>query len=349
MFKHPTARSHSRKQSLGLTLVELMVALAISTVIVIAAVSALIVSRQGFTTVDAASQLRDNARFATDLVQRLGIQAGHTSIDFAASTRTSNDQTNPPPSVFGFNNAKYEGESPQLYSPTTRSNSNEVGFGSDILVLGFQTSARFSGSSDSDESMINCFGNATSALPIDRDARFYNILSVGMSSGEPALMCRTGINISTGATSSTSTVTLTATVTQPLVTGVENFQVLYGVDGVVANTLVTATPTFVATNYLRADQFAVPDDPDSIKTNTNWRRVRSIRIGMVIRGPLGSAQETLAQTHYPFGRAAGASGGAAGSALSSTADPGTVFTPAADSRLRQVVTFTLHLRNDQGL
>ena len=70
---------------------------------------------------------------------------------------------------------------------------------------------------------------------------------------------------------------------------------------------------------------------------------------MVIRGPLGSAQETLAQTYYPFGRAAGASGGAAGSALSSTADPGTVFTPAADSRLRQVVTFTLHLRNDQGL
>ena len=348
MFKHPAARSCSRKRSLGLTLVELMVALAISTVIVIAAVSALIVSRQGFTTVDAASQLRDNARFAADLIQRLGIQTGHSSIDFAGSNRTTNDQTNPPPSVFGFNNAMYAG-SPQLYSPTTRSNSSEVGFGSDILVLGYQTSAPYSGATVSDKSMIDCFGTATTELPVDRDARFYNILSVGISSGEPALMCRTGRNFSTEATSSTSTVTLTDTTTQPLVAGVENFQVLYGVDGVVANTEVTASPTGVATNYLRADQFAVPDDPDSIKTNKNWRRVRSIRIGMVIRGPLGSAQETLAQTYYPFGRAAGASGGAAGSALSSSDDPGTVFTPAADSRLRQVVTFTLHLRNDQGL
>ena len=348
MFKNLTARSHSRKQSLGLTLVELMVALAISAVIAIAAVSALIVSRQGFTTVDAASQMRDNARFATDLVQRLGIQAGHSSIDFAASTRTSNDQTNPPPNVFGFNNAKY-GTFPELYSPTTRSDRNEVGFGSDILVLGYQTSTPYSGAPSSDKSMIDCFGVATSESPVDRDARFYKILSVGISSGEPALMCRTGINISTGATSSTSTVTLTATVTQPLVAGVENFQVLYGVDGVVANTQVTATPTSVATNYLRADQFAVPGDTDGIKTNANWRRVRSIRIGMVIRGPVGSAQEALAQTYYPFGRAAGASGGAAGSALSSTADPGTAFTPAADSRLRQVVTFTLHLRNEQGL
>jgi type IV pilus assembly protein PilW len=70
---------------------------------------------------------------------------------------------------------------------------------------------------------------------------------------------------------------------------------------------------------------------------------------MVIRGPMGSAQETMTQTYYPFGRAANASGGAAGSALSSSNDAGTIFTPAADSRLRQVVTFTIHLRNDQGL
>ncbi|MFN5940974.1 MAG: PilW family protein, partial [Polaromonas sp.] len=65
MFKNQAARSCSRRRSLGLTLVELLVALAISAVIALAAISALIVSRQGFTTVDAASQLRDNARFAT--------------------------------------------------------------------------------------------------------------------------------------------------------------------------------------------------------------------------------------------------------------------------------------------
>ena len=126
--------------------------------------------------------------------------------------------------------------------------------------------------------MIDCYGNAATGLPINRDDRFANILFVGLdNNSEPALMCRTDSNFTQ----------------QPIVRGVENFQVLYGVDGVVANTLVTATPTGVATNYLRADQFAVPDDPDSIKTNTNWRRVRSIRIGMGIHGPPGSARAQL--------------------------------------------------------
>ncbi len=334
MFKNPAARSHSRKQSLGLTLVELLVALAISAVIAIAAVSALIVSRQGFTTVDAASQLRDNARFATDLIQRLGVQAGYSSIDFAASTRTASDDTNPAPQIFGFNNSTPSASDP-LNSASTRTSPSTVGYGSDVLILRYQTSAPYAGALTSDKSMIDCFGNATDSLPMNRDDRFANILYVGLdNNSEPSLMCRTD-NLNASA--------------QPIVRGVENFQVLYGVDGVIANTLVTASPTGVATNYLRADQFAVPGDSDGSKTNTNWRRVRSIRIGMVIRGALGSAQETLAQTYYPFGRAVGASGGAAGSALSSSDDPGTVFTPAADSRLRQVVTFTIHLRNEQGL
>lgn len=337
MFKHPTARSHSRKQSLGLTLVELMVALAISTVIVIAAVSALFVSQQGFTTVDAASQLRDNARFATDLVQRLGIQAGHTSIDFAAIPRTTNDDANPAPHVFGFNNSAPSSD--PLNSALSRGDPNEVGYGSDILILRYQTSSHFTGATTSDKSMIDCYGNATPGLPANRDDRFANILFVGLEGDDPdrpALMCRTHD---------------LGTSRQPIVSGVENFQVLYGVDGVIANTEVTATATGVATNYLRADQFAVPGDVNGIKTNANWRRVRSIRIGMVIRGPIGSAQETLAQTYYPFGlgRAASAASAAAGSALSSSNDAGTVFSPAADSRLRQVVTFTIHLRNEQGL
>lgn len=333
MFKNLAARSHSRKQSLGLTLVELLVALAISAVIAIAAVSALIVSRQGFTTVDAASQLRDNARFATDLVQRLGVQTGHSSIDFAATTRLTSDDTNPAPHVFGFHNSTSRADDP-LNLATPRTGSSTVGYGSDILILRYQTAEPYTGATTSDKSMIDCFGNPTTGLPINRDDRFANILYVDLdNNSEPALMCRTESNFTQ----------------QPIVRGVENFQVLYGVDGVVANTQVTATPTYLATNYLRADQFAVPGDTDSIKTNANWRRVRSIRIGMVIRGPVGSAQETLAQTHYPFGRAANAASGPAGSALSSTSDPGTVFTPAADSRLRQVVTFTIHLRNEQGL
>ena len=46
----------------GLTLVELLVALANSGFIAIAAVSSLIVTRRGFRTIDGASQMRDEAR-----------------------------------------------------------------------------------------------------------------------------------------------------------------------------------------------------------------------------------------------------------------------------------------------
>ena len=182
--------------------------------------------------------------------------------------------------------------------------------------------------------MIDCFGNPQTVLPVNRDDFRANILHVDVdNNGEPALMCSTDSNL----------------VRQPIVRGVENFQVLYGVDGVAAGTAVTATATFLATNYLRADQMAVPSDPTGALTNANWRRVRSIRIGMVIRGAIGSAQESAARTYYPLGTALSASGGTPGSAMSSTNDAGTIFTPAADSRLRQVVTMTIHLRNETGL
>jgi type IV pilus assembly protein PilW len=316
----------------GFTLVELLVAMAISSVIAIAAVSALIVSRQGFVTVDAASQLRDNARFTIDLIQRLGVQAGYEDFIYATTNRLVNVAgiaSNPDASVAGFNNAIPSATDP-FNAATTRTAG--LGYGSDVLILRYQASETFPGSGISDRTMINCAGNPSTAIPINRDDRMTSVLYVDISQGEPSLMCSTGP--STG---------------QPIIQGVENFQVLYGVDNVIPNTapVAGATTDSVADRFLRADQMVVPSDP--VGTNANWRRVRSLRIGMVIRGPIGSAQDSTAQTLYPLGQAKGSSGGSAGSAMSSTTDAGTIFSPGADSRMRQVVTFTVHLRNEQGL
>ena len=66
----------------GLTLIELLVAMVLGLLIALAASAALLVSRQGFFAVDAASQLRDNARYAQDVIQRLGVQAGYKNIFF---------------------------------------------------------------------------------------------------------------------------------------------------------------------------------------------------------------------------------------------------------------------------
>ena len=328
-----------RVRQTGLTLVELLVALVISSVIAIAAVSALVVSRQGFSTVDAASQLRDNARFATEMLQRFGVQAGFKDVAFASTVSEKDAGGNPvgaTPSVGGFSNATISESDPMNVS-TARTVTTALGYGSDILILRYHA-AKTDPSSEvfvSDKSMINCFGVPVTNEPTGAFDLNANIIHVGLGiDGEPGLRCKTDV---------------TTAGSQELVRGVENFQVLYGVDGVTAGVHATGLRTNVATNYLRADQMGVPADPSNKKTNSNWSRVRSIKIGMVIRGPLGSAQQAISQTYYPFGKSPSSAGGAAGSALSSVDDKGTAFTPPADTRLRQVVSFTIHLRNEQAL
>jgi len=246
----------------------------------------------------------------------------------------------------GFNNAIADASSP-LTAAAGRVSATAVGYGSDVLILRYQAAQLYTSSSDpvakliSDKTMIDCAGNPVAtvvddASPTARDQRIASIFHVDIKNGEPALMC----------TYSADGVTFGAAV--PLVQGVENFQVLYGVDSVTAGAAPASTlkSPNVPTGYLRADQMTVAGD--SVATNANWRRVRSIKIGMVIRGAPNSAQDKQTQTYWPFGASKGASDGAPGSAFGSNNDPGTIFTPTPDGRLRQTVTFTIHLRNDQG-
>lgn len=327
----------------GFTLIELLVALAVSTVVTLAAFSALIISRQGLTAVDSAAQLRDNARFSTDLMQRLGVQTGYLS-DRSISTPKQvvpdNDLTAPEdvcssilaPNVCGFNNALVRAASPTGIPNTRGSNFLD---GSDVLILRFQPNETASGSGVSDGSMINCAGTPIVTPAIDSQDRVWNVLHVALGNdGEPSLFCSVGPNNP-----------------QPIIRGVETFQVLYGVDNVTAGVAVAANAPIAnsANSYLRADQMLVPGNLEG--TQRNWERVRSIRIGMVLRGPVGSSPvvSNANTTYFPLGTGVSAVGGDRGSALSTPADVGTIFRPGADTRLRQVITFTIHLRNDQNV
>lgn len=324
----------SRTAQRGFTLVELLVAMALGLLVALAAASALLVSRQGFFSVDAASQLRDNARYAQDIVQRLGVQAGYKNVFFmkGGSGSASGLDPNPPPHVFGLNDRKRATSS--TWDGGTAWAASDLGKNSDILVLRAQTSTASENSTEPDGTMIDCLGVAPSAIPTSGDDRFISILHVRASSdGEPALMCtrETGAGFET----------------QPLVQGVESFQVLYGVDNVVPGTAPSGATDSVPERYLRADQLTVSGN--EVATYANWRRVRSLRVGMVLRSQAGSAVETDTQTYYPLGSSKSSASGTLGSAFANaTNDPGTVFTPTADRRIRQVLTFTVHLRNFQG-
>lgn len=326
-------RPHTAKQA-GLTLLELLVAMTLGLLIVLAAAAALLVSRQGFFAVDAASQLRDNARYAQSIVQRVGVQAGFKNINMLVPPPPE-DPANPfEPSVFGINNAKRSTST--AWDASSTWGTSDAGKNSDILVLRAHVSTTTGEvGSPSDGSMIDCLGEAP-PVTSELDGGFFNILHVQASSaGEPALMC-------------TRAAAGGGFEAQPLVQGVESFQVLYGVDNVVPNTAPTGATDSVPDRYLRADQLTVTGNDAA--TYANWRRVRSLRIGMVLRSQPGSAVDTASQTFYPLGTSRSSASGAIGSAFAhATNDPGTVFTPPVDRRLRQVVTFTVHLRNFQDL
>lgn len=324
-MRTPSSSAH------GLTLVELLVAMALGLLITLAAVAALLVGQQGFRSIDAASQVRDNTRFASDIMRRVILQAGYLSPQFAIDRGHGfalNNATPSEPSIKGFNNASYS-QSLVIGTTNTVPSSARGVNNSDMLVVRYQVGRAIT-DGVSDRSMINCLGNTETTTPDTPDERLFSVFHVSNTlRGEPALMC-TWRNETNGTWQ-----------TQPLIEGVERLQILYGTQNVIANTAPASLSDTAATpppdRYLRADQLVVAGD--DVATNANWERVRAIRIGLVVRGASGSAPTTAnAPAIHPFGSAT----------LGSANDPGTQPGTPNDNRLRQIASFTVHLRNAQS-
>ncbi len=327
-----------RRAQRGFTLIELMVVLVLTLLVVVVASSALRVARQGHAAVDAASQLQDNARFAADMIQKLAAQVGYLAAENAVKTDGGGlvlaGTAAAVPFVQGYDDAINPvgavGISGNRSSNCTASAGSACRNGSDILVLRSQASPRTPGAEESDGTMLDCMGDSVDEAPKNATDMSISVLHLRVGGdGEPSLMC------SVGRTANAIT-TMDAT-SQPVVQGVENFQVLYGVDGVVPNTRPTGPGDSVAERYLRASQMVVPGDAEG--TRLNWQRVRSLRIGLVLRGASNSAQDrTIATTLFPLGET-----------MSAAEDAGTRFVPSLDGRLRQTLTFTVYLHNRQQL
>ena len=340
-----TVRRRSRQA--GLTLVELLVAVTLGLLVTLAAVASLLIGRQGFTSVDQSSQLRENARFAASLIQRIVIQAGyesHRDGTVASAWRYFCSGSGQPcgdingdknPGIVGFDNALIPPSGMTL--PTGLVSGNRTsGCGSvtdtsclngdDILVVRYWGDSR-AGAATGDGSMINCSG----ANELDGTVPAYSIFHIQRSaSGEPTLACT--YRDSTGAWQGPV----------PLMQGVEGFQVLYGVDGVTPGaappsaTASSSSFNNVPDRYLRAFQLTVAGDANA--TMDNWRHVRSVHIGLLLRGDPGSAVDRAAS---------GGSYDVLGPGLTVSGDVGSSLNAPADGRLRQSMVFTVHLRNPQ--
>ena len=378
-------RATKRSHMAGFTLVELLVALALSGIIALAAIASLTVARRGFNAVDVSSQLRDNGRFASEMIQRIVVQSAFQDTNFAAATKVTGFNavggTTTIPNITGGNN--------QLAKIVSTTNAIGLGTdfitrigasladsncasttdtacanGSDVLVVRYQTSPAIPGSATSDGTMINCAGIADTGVPATANDKVINVFHVAKPSNspEPALMC------------SYFDTTTAAWITVPLVEGVESFQVLYGLDGAVGavNTQFTfVNADTVPDRYLNAAQMVVSGAPDSAASYSNWQRVRSLRIGLVLRGPPNSVPVKAASvanlcplgfvqpntlipqtlTGQPSSIAIDCIDPPA-SGDTETTSPGAEFprkgaTIADNGRARQVLTFTINLRNTQ--
>jgi type IV pilus assembly protein PilW len=321
MRLHRRSKRPIRHQA-GLTLIELMVALVLGLLIAAAAVAALIIARTGFTSVDNSAQLRENARFASSLIQRIVVQAGFENAAYGLISESGAKQ----PGLRGYDDAlvgnvsavAVTAEPPLAHATRTGTcavTDTSCLNGSDVLMVRFWGVSRVPGGA-ADGSMINCAGVAES----EGTDRAYSIFHVARStSGEPTLACTYR--------------TATGWSTVPLVTGVEAFQVLYGVD---TRDAAGATGTdSVADRYLTATQ--LDSIPGSVVVD-NWRRVRTVRIGLVIRGNAPNAVDRAATAQtIPV----------LGTGFTATSDTRSNLAVPADGRLRQTLVFSVHLRNAQ--
>lgn len=344
MTRHTRYTSYStRARQAGVTLVELLVAMTVGLLVTIVALSTLILSRSGYSAVDSTTQLVDRERFVVDSLSRVIAQAGFQDYSTPVLVTRSISKKlggDPEPDLFGWNNAFYtqlnnlaisdSSASPPITDgnrPTKCGTISDTSClnGSDILVVRFQGSGTVA---SPDGTMLDCMGNAEPGIITgDLNERAANILYVARDSntGEPSLYC-SYYKMSTGAWVSG----------QPLIEGVESMQLLFGTDNVVpttAPTYVAADQDTVADRWLRADQLRVTGNDSA--TRENWRRVRAVRVGLLLRGPVASAQERVTATFAPLGPV-----------YSSSADTGSSLSTAADGRLRRVVNFTVHLRNN---
>lgn len=327
----------------GLTLVELMVALVVGLMVIMAAMSVFSTTSRSAGTVDAVGQLRDDARFAADIIQRLAVQTGFEDIGFVTRTYQGTPQTYK--SINGLVDptemmAPISGFSGKKPGDHTRTSGKQLTFavggdapgGSDTLILRYQPVNKGSENvGGTDGSMITCMGTAAGDAHSTeiRTDRTVSIFYVDDPDGEPTLYCRYADRENGTLTSLGSP--------QALVKGVESFKVLYGVDNIEPNTKVDAASTtehatLVPTRFLTAEQMTVAGDIPA--TETNWRRVRALRIGIVLRSgnlPIQRGQASSDRTIYPLGEGFG------GEYVPNNGD--------GDARLRQEYTFTVNIRN----
>lgn len=306
-------RSTSTVGQRGLTLVELLVSLVLASLITLAATALYSVTVSSYKTVDAGQELQDSGRFALEVIGQAARMAGYQNYSQRDGSGNDNSRrfaATSFPTVRGFNNAA-------IKSSTVNDGDGATDNGglnqSDTLAFRFHGASLTTDASKPDGSMIDCQGVAQNYPLNANDVALSLFWVANDSTEEPSLQC-----ISRGNPTASS---LTRN-TQPIVKGVETFQVMYGLD---------TNGDSVPTKWISGQNVAA----------TDWVKVVAVRVGLVIRGDVGSSQSQSATAaendFYPLGK----------EFTGTSTEAGLKFTAPNDGRLRRVFNATFKLRNPQ--
>lgn len=293
----------------GMTLVELLVALAVGLGVMLAAGRLLLLANDAYAAQVESAVIGEGGRYALELIDRAVHQSAALDPERLSAAGSATFDSAPAP-LAGLDARSLARTTPALGDPLP-----DAINGSDVLAI------RFPGAGPApagDGSVVSCAGFASAA-----GEEGWSIFYVARNSeGEPELRCkyRGSTNWSADA----------------LVSGVDGFQVLYGLD--------TDTPRDgVANRYLNASAVAALDAglaglaADEFNRQTHWKRIVSVRVGLLLHG--GRVTRSVAgAAKYDLlgGQYAGSAGAAedSGSTLLESAMPD-------DLRRRERRLFTL--------
>lgn len=323
-YEYPLCRFAQR----GVGLVELMIALALGLLVVGATAALLFSTKASYAAQDEISRVQDAGTYALESISRAVRQAAYVDLggDEAGVLATTAE-----PGIVGHDARRITGaqtDTSGIDSPL----SDSVVNGSDVLAV------RFFGSgsgTNGDGTVVDCAGTgvpiATSQTSAD-DARGMSIFYVAKSSsGEPELYCRWH-----GESKWSS---------QPIVRGVESFQVLYGLDtdgDYLPNRFVNATTINALDDALVLEGENATALAADRQKKTQWKKVVAVRIALLVRGSSSARDDAMTNTYDLFGESYG-------DAYAKT-DVGTRINEASMSsstrnRIRKVFSLTIQLRN----
>ncbi len=243
----------------GITITELMIAVAIGTMVTLLAVTLLVSANASYAAQTEAAHVDDAGRFALAALERAARQTGFA--DWERDGAGGADPAAPPP-IMGLDAASLSSDTAALNNPKPAAVN-----GSDVLALRFAGS----GADGGDGSAVTCAGFSVGA---GQDG--WSIFYVGTSaSGEPELRCKYR-----GANNWSA---------EAVVGGVDSFQVLYGLD-------TDAVPDGQANRFVAASELAALDANLALEgatdeaisrdrmRKTHWKRVASIKVALVLHG-----------------------------------------------------------------